>query len=102
MRAPGFSLLLHDLDQARGDLFACEQRLDELLAEQLHKAEGIGAGNGEFTRLARDRGLKSHERRKTMTELFKNTAGIEFEVDPWYNDPKVEEFLKDPLAMLGK
>jgi len=56
----------------------------------------------EFTRLARDRGLKSHERRKTMAEFFKNTAGIEFSVDPWYSDPKVEEFLQDPLAMLGK
>jgi hypothetical protein len=55
----------------------------------------------EFTRLARDRELKSHERRKTMTEFFKNTAGIEFSVDPWYSDPKVEEFLRDPGALLG-
>ena len=55
----------------------------------------------EFTRLARDRELKSHERRKTMTEFFKNTAGIELSVDPWYSDPKVQEFLRDPEALLG-
>jgi len=55
----------------------------------------------EFTRLARDRELKSHERRKTMTEFFKNTAGIELSVDPGYRETKVEEFLRDPEALLG-
>jgi hypothetical protein len=37
----------HDLDQARRDLFPCEQRLDELVPEQLHEAERIRARNGD-------------------------------------------------------
>ena len=56
----------------------------------------------EFTRIARDRQLKSHERRKTMSEFFRNTAGLEFPADPWYSDPAVDEFLKDPQAMLSR
>src|SRR3990172_11541099 len=39
--------VLHDLDQARGDLFPCEQRLDELVPEQLYEADRIRERNGD-------------------------------------------------------
>jgi coenzyme F420-reducing hydrogenase alpha subunit len=35
--------IVHDLEQARRDLFLCEQGLDELVPEQLHEADRIGA-----------------------------------------------------------
>ena len=38
--------ILHDLDQARRDLFPCEQGLDELVPEQLHEADRIRARDG--------------------------------------------------------
>ena len=37
----------HDLDQARRDLFPCEQRLDELVPEQLDEADRIRGRNGD-------------------------------------------------------
>ena len=36
----------HDLDLARRDLFPCEQRLDELVAEKLDEAGRIGGRSG--------------------------------------------------------
>ena len=39
--------ILHDLDQARRDLFPCEQRLDELVPEQFHDADRIRTGDGD-------------------------------------------------------
>lgn len=68
----------------------------------LKDMEGYAKKLSEFVRVSRDKQLKSHERRKTMSEFFHSTAGIDFSADPWYSDPAVEEFLKDPLAMLNK
>ena len=66
----------------------------------LKDLEGYSQKLAEFTRIAREKQLKSHERRKSMPEFFWNTARIRFSVDPWYSDPKVDEFLKNPMAML--
>jgi hypothetical protein len=38
--------ILHDFDQAWRDLFACQERLDELVAEQVHEADRIRTGDG--------------------------------------------------------
>jgi uncharacterized protein DUF4838 len=73
-----------------------------------HKVNGVAQKDmesyakklAEFTQIARDKQLKSHERRKSMPEFFWNTARIRFSADPWYNDPAVDEFLKNPIAML--
>ena len=35
-----------------------------------------------------------------MPDFFLTTAGIEVTADPWYEDPKIEELLTDPMAML--
>ena len=72
------------------------------------KVNGIASKNleayaqklAEFTRLARERHLTSHERRKPMREFFWNTAKIRFEGDPWYSDVRVDQFLADPVSML--
>ena len=37
----------HDFHQAGGDLFACQERLDEFVAEQFHNPDRIGARDGD-------------------------------------------------------
>ena len=37
----------HDFHQTRGDLFPCQQRFDELVPEQLHDPDRIGARDGD-------------------------------------------------------
>ena len=49
--------ILHDLDQTRGDLFPCEQRLDELVAEQLHERERIRARDGNKGSIRRNQAV---------------------------------------------
>jgi hypothetical protein len=46
--------ILHDFHQARGDLFPCQQGLDELVPEQLDDADRIGAGDGDKRALGRN------------------------------------------------
>jgi len=73
-----------------------------------NKVNGLASKNmaayakklAEFTRLARERQVTSHERRKPMREFYWNTAKIRFEGEPWYNDAKVDQFLADPISML--
>ena len=39
--------ILHDFHQAGRDLFPCQERLDEFVAEQLHNLDRIGARDGD-------------------------------------------------------
>jgi len=49
--------IVHDLNQARRDLFPCEQGLDELVPEQLHEADRIRAGDENKRSIGRNKAV---------------------------------------------
>jgi len=108
-------LLFDRAMQAAGNNEEIQQRiLDEklfLLYSDLHnhnKVNGIALKNienyaqklAEFTRMVRQKRLTTHMRRTPMADFFWETARIRFSEEPWYSDPKVDEFLANLLAML--
>ena len=56
----------------------------------------------EFTRMAKEMKMKYHARRTLTPDFFLTTAGIEITEEPWYEDPKIEELLADPMAVLSQ
>jgi hypothetical protein len=49
--------ILHGFNQARRDLFPREQGLDELVAEQLHEGDRIGARDGDKRTIPRNQAV---------------------------------------------
>ena len=62
--------------------------------------EGYAAKLAEFTRIVREQKMKNYMRRTPMHRFFWDTARIKFQEENWYDDPAVDRFLADPLAML--
>ena len=50
--------ILHNLDQARRDLFPREQRLDELVTEQLHDTDRIRVRDGDKRAFRGDKAVR--------------------------------------------
>ncbi len=50
-------LILVDFNQARRDLFPCQQGLEELVAEQFYEADGIRAGDGKKGAIGRNKAI---------------------------------------------
>jgi hypothetical protein len=113
--AKGYELFDQAIEAASGDEDIQQRIMDEklfLLYSDLynhHKVNGM-AGDmenysrklAEFTRMAKKKQIRDHARRTPMPDFFLTTAGIEFSEEPWYEDPKVDEFLANPMAMLER
>jgi len=73
-----------------------------------HKVNGMVQGDmesyaaklAEFTRIVREQKMKNYMRRTPMHKFFRDTARLKFQEEHWYDDPAVDRFLADPLAML--
>ena len=111
----GYELFSRAMEVAEGDEDIQQRILDEkifLLYSDLYNHHKVNGKAGdlepysrklvEFARMAKELKILDHARRMPMPDFFLNTAGIEITADPWYEDPKIEELLTDPMPMLEK
>jgi len=111
--AEGYKLFDRAMEAAEGDEDIQQRILDEklfLLYSDLYNHNKVNGKAGdmevyakklaEFTGMAKEMKMRTHERRKPTPDFYQRTVGIEITADPWYEDPKIEELLTDPLAVL--
>jgi len=111
----GYELFSRAMEAAEDDEDIQQRILDEkifLLYSDLYNHHKVNGKAGdmelysrklvEFTQMAKELKIQDHARRTPMPDFFLTTAGIEITADPWYEDPKIEELLTDPMAMLEK
>ena len=111
----GYALFNRAMEAAEGDEDIQQRILDEkifLLYSDLYNHHKVNGKAGdmqlysrklaEFTRMAKELKIGDHARRMPMPDFFLTTAGIEITADPWDEDPKIEQLLTDPMAMLGQ
>jgi len=111
--AEGYKLFDRAMEAAEGDEDIQQRILDEklfLLYSDLYNHNKVNGKAGdmevyakklaEFTGMAKEMKMRTHERRKPTPDFYQRTVGIEITADPWYEDPKIEELLTDLLAVL--
>jgi len=113
--AAGYELFRRAMVATEGDDDIQQRILDEklfLLYSDLYNHHKVNGKAGdmeiyaqrlaEFTRMAKKMEMQNHARRTPTQDFYLTTAGIEITVDPWYEDPKIEKLLSDPIAILNQ
>jgi hypothetical protein len=113
--AAGYELFRRAMVATEGDDDIQQRILDEklfLLYSDLYNHHKVNGKAGdmeiyaqrlaEFTRMAKKMEMQNHARRTPTHDFYLTTAGIEITVDPWYEDPKIEKLLSDPIAILNQ